>query len=120
MNRSGIQTLKSTITSLARYGCIIEIPSHNVVGRVVGVGFKPLWEDSLDSKIDQLEFNIADASGKIWPFLFYNVIGYNISSYDGKRLDDSKSVSMDLYVFSPSKARDSEPYDKIRVDIKRA
>ena len=117
MNHKEIESLKATLARLVGHGCKMKNDVYGVNGRVVGVGFRPFWTNPADSKIEKLEFNFVDANGRVRPFYLYNVIGYDIVSYDADRLDNSRNISFDIHVYSPNKGRDEEPYDKIRIDI---
>lgn len=117
MNHKDIESLKFTLTNLVRQGCKLTCEAYGVDGRVVGVGFRPFWTNPVDSKIEKLEFNFIDNYGRIMPFYLYNVIGYDVVSRDGPRLDNPKNISLDMHVFSPNKQRDANPHDKIRINI---
>lgn len=117
MNYKEIESFKYSLLNLVRKGCQVHIPEYGVRGRIIGVGFKPYWTNPVDSKIEKLEFNILDNHGRLIPFNFFNVIGYNIVSYDGRGIDEADNLSIDIHVYSPNKANEKEPGDKVRVDI---
>jgi len=117
MNYAEIESLKLALTNLTRYGCRINLPAYGIEGRIIGVGFKPYWTNPVDSKIDRLEFNILDSHGRVIPFNFNYITGYDVLSQDGRRFEDSKSVSMDILVYSPDKAREENFSQKVRLDI---
>lgn len=117
MSPKEIETLKLALSNMARQGCGIRNETYGVNGKIVGIGFKPYWTSPVDSKIEKLELNILDNYGRIMPFNFYHVIKYDVVSFDGKRLEDSKNISLDIYVYSPDKNRDEESHEKIRLDI---
>ncbi|MCX7923485.1 MAG: hypothetical protein N3B21_15970 [Clostridia bacterium] len=117
MNRKQIETLKSTLSRLAMQGCKIQSSTYGIAGRLVGIGFKPYWTNPADSKIEKLELNFIDEHGRIRPFYLYNIVGYDIVSYDGRDILNSKNISLDIRVFSPNKSIDKEPYDKISLEI---
>lgn len=122
MNLQEIEKLKSILTQFIMKGCQMQCVSPQntslkVGGRVVGVGFKPLWSSPIDSKIDKLELNYIDQRGTLQPYSLYNVIGYDIVSYDGNEVEDSDRISFDIHVYSPIKSASQEPFDKIRIDI---
>ncbi|MFZ5989518.1 MAG: hypothetical protein ACOYWZ_20670 [Bacillota bacterium] len=119
MNSRDIEKLKETLTNMMKNGCKLHVPAYGASGRVVGIGFKPYWTNPIDSKIEKLEINFMDNNGRIIPFNFYNVIGYDIVSHEGQRLDNANSISLDIHVYSPVKSRDEESYDKVRVEISR-
>ncbi len=116
-NRNEIGNLKSAITNLAMGGCKLRIDSMGLEGKILGVGFKPFWTNPLDSKIEKIEFNFMDNRGKVVPFYLYNIVGYDVVSFDGQRLDNSKNVALDIHVFSAAKSGGEEPYDKVRLEI---
>ena len=117
MNYNEIESLKYVLTNLAKKGCVLRIPAYGVEGRVVGIGFKPYWTDRIDSKIDKLEFNLLDSLGRVVPFSFHYVTGYDIISQDDKRFENSESIALDIYVYSPNKSRDKEPSEKVRMHM---
>jgi len=117
MNYRLIEELKAFFTKAAQKGCIVRIPSHNVKGRIVGVGFKPYWTSPADSKLEKLELNIADPAGRIIPFNFWNVIGYSFVSNDCKSISDSGRTGINIHVYNPFAKKDSEPYDKVLVEL---
>lgn len=117
MNYTEIERLKLTLTSLVRQGCRVKVPAYGVEGRVIGVGFKPYWTNNIDSKIDKLEFNIMDNYGRVFPFNFNYVTGYDVITKDANRFEDSKNVSMDIVVYSPNKSRDENFSEKVRLEI---
>jgi len=112
-----IDELKSEITDLVRDGKFIGISQFGISGNIIGAGFKPYWTGKYDSKIDKLELNILNRNGRIIPFAFNNIVGYEKSPKDLNSEDDSSKKYLEIHVFSPSKARDKEPYDKIRLEL---
>ncbi|NLB78350.1 MAG: hypothetical protein GX796_05765 [Clostridiaceae bacterium] len=117
MQYSKIESLKLTLTNLARQGSKIRIPSFDVSGKIVGIGFKPYWTSPLDSKIETLEIQFTDDYGRLIPFNFYNITNYDIIENDRAQKDDSINTTLDIHIFSPNKNRDEDPYEKIRVEI---
>lgn len=117
MDYKQIESLKLAITNLARQGSMLEIPSYGVNGKIVGVGFKPYWTSPVDSKIEKLEINVQDQYGRVFPFNFFNVVGYDVISNDGRGYHDMKNASLDIHVYSPNQNRDEEPLEKVHVDI---
>lgn len=122
MKLQEIEKFKSILTQFVMKGCHMQCfssqnPSLKVAGRVVGVGFKPLWSSPIDSKIEKVEFNYIDQRGLLQPYSLYNVIGYEIVSFDGDGVEDSNNISFDMHIYSPIKAASKEPFDKIRIDI---
>ena len=116
MNYSEIERLKYTLTNLVRQGCEVSIPDYGIRGRILAVGFNPHWTNPADSKINKLEFNIADKSGRIFPVNFNFVIGYNILNHDAERFENSKKISMDIVVYSPG-IRGKDPGRKVRLEF---
>jgi len=112
-----IEAFKFTLTDMARQGCRILIADQNISGRIVGIGFKPFWTGSADSKIERLDFNYVDDRGQLHAYRFHDIIGYEIISNEDTRKTDSETICLDLYVFSPSKANTDEPYDKMRIEL---
>ncbi len=112
-----IEAFKFTLAEMARQGCRIHIADQNITGRVVGIGFNPLWTGPADSKIARLDFNYLDDRGRLHTYRFHDIIGYDIISNEDTKKTDSGTTHFDLYVFSPSKANTAEPYDKIRLEI---
>jgi hypothetical protein len=112
-----IDELKSEITNLVKDGKFIGISQFRISGKVIGAGFKPYWTSRYDSKIDKLELNILNKSGAIIPFVFNNIVGYEKSLEDLVSENDSSKKYLEIHVFSPNKAREKEPYDKIRLEI---
>lgn len=117
MNYRDIERFKAILTNMLKSGARFEVPSHGINGRVVGIGFKPYWTNPADTKIDKLELNIADSYGRITPFSFNYVIGYDVASYDGRRLEHSKRISLDIHVYASKAERDSDPWEKVRLNI---
>lgn len=122
MNPYEIEKLKSILTQFIMKGCNIQYispknKSERISGRIVGLGFKPLWPSSTDSKIDKIEFNCLDQKGNLHPFSLYNIIGYEIISYDGDQIEESSRISFDMHIYSSNKAKDKDPFDKIRISI---
>lgn len=122
MNLQEIEKFKSILTQFIMKGCHMQCfssdnTSSKISGRVVGVGFKPLWSSPIDSKIDKIELNYIDQRGYVQPYSLYNVIGYEIVSYDGDGLEDSNNITFNMHVYSPTKSASKEPFDKIRIDI---
>lgn len=117
MNYMEIENFKSLLLKMVKQGCEVKSHTFGVEGRAVGVGFKPYWTNPGDSKIDKIEFNVLDKRGRIMPFYLNNVIGCDIIPKDDENVDQSKKLLFDLHIFSPSKAREKEPYDKIAVEI---
>ncbi|HEX9062140.1 MAG TPA: hypothetical protein VF941_18335 [Clostridia bacterium] len=116
MNVNEIEILKGALSQMVMKGCTVKNDTYKVEGKVVGIGFKPYWSNPYDSKIEKLELNILNRYGRIIPFVFNNIIGYDILSHDGASINDSKNISLDIHVFS--NRRDlNEPYEKIKVDI---
>lgn len=116
MNYSDIERLKHILTNLVRQGCEINIPAYGIKGKIISVGFNPYWTNPADSKINKLEFNIIDKYGRIVPVKFNFIIGYDILHHDAERFEDSKSVSMDIIVYSPE-TRGSGSGRKIRLEF---
>ncbi|MDP4180425.1 MAG: hypothetical protein Q8942_04950 [Bacillota bacterium] len=116
MNYKEIEALKYTLSNMAMRGARIKNNDFKVDGKIVGVGFKPYWSNPYDTKIEKLELNVLDNNGRILPFNFYHIIGYDIVSYDGKEFRSSDNVSIDIHVYSPVSNR-NENYDKVRVDL---
>ena len=112
MNYREIESLKRTLLNLVRQGCRLRIPAHGITGKIVGIGFNPYWTSPLDSKIEKLELNFTDDGGRVRPFTFYNVIGYDFISGDSR-----ENACLDIHVYSANKGRDEEPSEKIRMDI---
>lgn len=119
MNYREIENLKSLLLQMAKQGYRLRNDTFGIDGKIVGLGFKPYWTNPADSKIHKLEFNVSDNYGKVIPFYFYNVVGFNITAKDGARLDKSKDLSFEIQVFTPDKTREKEPYDKVSVQIYR-
>lgn len=119
MNYKQIENLKLALLSLARQGCRLDIPSHGINGRIIGVGFKPYWTSPVDSKIEKLEINYIDGSDRIVPFSFHNIIGYDVISNDGTGYESMENACMDIHVFSQSKSRDEESIEKVRIEISK-
>jgi len=124
LNLQEIEKLKSILTQFVMQGCHMQcIPNQNAslsaTGRVVGVGFRPLWSSPIDSKIEKIELNYIDQRGALQPYSLYNVIGYDIVSYDGENIENSDNISFDMHVYSPLKATSTEPYDKVRLTIRK-
>jgi hypothetical protein len=71
----------------------------------------------LELAFEKLEINLMDDRGKIIPFSLFNIVNYDVLSNDGKGYDSMKNASLDIHVYSTSKARDKEPVEKIRVEI---
>ncbi|WP_341876771.1 hypothetical protein [Defluviitalea saccharophila] len=122
MNLQEIEKLKSILTQFVMKGCHMQCISNQnnslkAAGRVVGVGFRPLWSSPIDSKIEKIELNYIDQRGTLQPYSLYNVVGYDIVSYDGENIEDSDHISFDMHVYSPIKAASTEPYDKVRISI---
>ncbi len=117
MNYKDIEFLKSTLTSLVKQGCTLEIPSYGVGGRVVGIGFKPYWTNPVDSKVERLELNFMDNYGRLTPFNFYNVTGYDVVSRDEDKAAGLRNICLDIHVYSPGKSRDEEPSEKVRLNL---
>lgn len=117
MEPKEIEKLKSKLMQLTKSGCKIKNDTYGIDGRIIGIGFKPLWANASDSKIDKVEFEFVDSAGRIRPFFLYNIVGFEVVSSDGERDEDSKNVNFDIHIFSPSKARTEEPYDKIRIEF---
>lgn len=117
MNYKEIEELKSALTNMMKKGSTLRVPAYGASGKVVGIGFKPYWTNPGDSKIEKLEINFMDASGRVIPFNFFNIIGYEVISRDGKDINETDNVSLDIHVYSPLKSRGAEPYDKIRIEI---
>lgn len=122
MNLQEIEKLKSILTQFVMKGCHIQCfapkdTSSKISGRVLGVGFKPLWSSPIDSKIDKIELNYIDQKGNLQPYSLYNVIGYEIVSYDGNGVEDSNNITFNMHVYSSAKSTSQEPFDKVRIDI---
>ena len=117
MNNAEIERLKYVLTNLVRQGCRIKIPTRGVDGRVVGVGFKPYWTNPIDSKIDRLVFDIIDNYGRIVPFYINYITGYDVLSQDGSRFENAKSISLDIYMYSPNKAGEKDSGAKVQLEI---
>jgi hypothetical protein len=119
MNYIDIERLKYALANLVRQGCRIKIPNYGIDGKVVGVGFKPYWTNPYDSKIDKLEFNILDNYGQIFPFYFNYITGYDVLSHDGREFEDSKNINIDIFMYSPNKARarNEESSEKVHIEI---
>lgn len=117
MNYWDIESLKSIMVNIIKQGSLLDIPSFGVGGRVVGVGFKPYWTNLDDSKIEKMELNLIDSIGRVFPFSFYNIVGFDIVSPDSQRMDETGNAYIEIFVFSPNKSREAEPYDKIRVNV---
>lgn len=119
MNYKQIENLKFALLNLARQGCRLNIPSHGVSGRIIGVGFKPYWTSPLDSKIEKMEINYVDDTGNVIPFNLHNITKYDVISNDGTGYESMQNACMDIHVFSQSNGRDEEPYEKVRVEISK-
>ncbi|MCX7747565.1 MAG: hypothetical protein N2645_11875 [Clostridia bacterium] len=117
MDYKKIESLKLTLLNLSRQGCRINIPARGVTGKVISVGFKPYWTSQLDSKIEKLEINIMDDYGRIIPYLFYNVIGFDVISEGERGNDSSKNASLDIHVYSAKRNRDDQLMEKVRIDM---
>ncbi|NLK22355.1 MAG: hypothetical protein GX308_09865 [Epulopiscium sp.] len=120
MNFQEIENLKSILTRFIMNGCNIQCDSRGGInGRVVAVGFKPLWPSPIDSRIDKIEFNYMDQQGGLNLYSLSNVIGYEILSYDGDSIEDSNKLSLDMHIYSPAKSSSKEPFDKVHIDIRK-
>lgn len=117
MNYKEIDELKSVLTNLMKKGCTFMVPSYRMSGKIVGIGFKPYWTNPGDSKIEKLEINFVDRTGRVIPFDIYNVIGYKVVSLDGKSIDDAKNISLDIHLYSNVKSRNLEECDTLRLEI---
>jgi hypothetical protein len=112
-----IENLKQALSNLARQGCRLRIPSHGIDGKVIGVGFKPFWTGSVDTKIEKLEFDYIDSTRRAVTFSLYNITDYSVISHDGKGYDSLKNAGIDFKTFSPGKNRGEESYEKVHIDI---
>jgi hypothetical protein len=117
MNYVDIERLKYALANFVRQGCRVKIPHYGVDGKVVGVGFKPYWTKPFDSKIDKLELNIMDDFGRIFPFNFNYITGYEIMSHDGERFEDSRSANLDIFIYSPNSTIAESANEKVRLEI---
>ncbi|MCX7708479.1 MAG: hypothetical protein N2484_01370 [Clostridia bacterium] len=117
MNYREIENLKTVITQLAKKGCRLTSNDYGVNGRIVGIGFKPCWTNPVDSRIERLEFNCQDGSGSIIPFYLYNIIGFDIVSLDGEELDNSKKITLDMYVLSTERIKEMEGFERVRINL---
>lgn len=117
MNYNDIENIKLALLNLARQRCRLRIPSQGIDGKVVGVGFKPYWTGSMDSKMEKLEFDYIDSSGRAATFSLYNITDYSVISHDGRGYDSLKNACIDFKILSPGKNRGEEPYEKVRIDI---
>jgi len=115
VNLKEIEVLKSILVQLTKKGCELSDSKIGVYGRIVGVGFKPLWGNPTDSKIDRIEFNYIDTKGAIKQFVIYNIVGYEFVSADGDNLENSHQIALDILIYSPTKTKASEPYDKVHL-----
>ncbi|NLD45994.1 MAG: hypothetical protein GX660_02180 [Clostridiaceae bacterium] len=115
MDYKQIEKLKSVMINLSRYGCRLKVPFYGISGRIVGVGFKPFWTSPVDSKIEKLEINFLDDFGKLVPFIFYNIISYDVINSEEK--GNIKNVSLDIHVCSLNQKRHGDPVEKVRVEM---
>ncbi|WP_058486341.1 hypothetical protein [Defluviitalea phaphyphila] len=125
MNLQEIENLKSILTQFVIKGYNIKcFTPHNttsskISGKIIGIGFKPLWASPIDYKIDQIELNYIDQKGNLKPYYLYNVIGYEIISYDGKELESSNNISFNIHLYSPTRSANNKSFEKIRIDISK-
>ncbi|HHV30001.1 hypothetical protein [Acetivibrio mesophilus] len=117
MNYKEIEELKSTLTNMMKKGCTLMVPAYRATGKIVGIGFKPYWTNPADSKIEKLEINFMDSIGRVIPFDIYNIIGYEIVSLDGKRIEDAKNICLDIHLYTNVKRRSTEKGDTLRIEI---
>lgn len=117
MEAQHIEIFKSLLVQSVRKGCTIQSAMHGISGRVVGIGFKPLWTNPGDSKINGLDINYLDAMGRLRSYYLRDIIDFDVVSYDGKNIMESSDYSLDLHVYSPEKAKSDNPFDKVRVEI---
>ncbi|MCX7708314.1 MAG: hypothetical protein N2484_00525 [Clostridia bacterium] len=117
MDYKKIESFKLAILSLAKRGCRIRISSYGIEGRIVGVGFKPYWTVPGDSVIEKLEITYIDQKGRLVPFSFNKIVGYEVISNDGRGYDSMKNACMDIHIFSGKKNRKEEPLEKVRIEI---
>ena len=117
MNYKEIENLKCKLTELLHNSCKIKIPAYGIDGSIIGVGFKPYWTNPIDTRIDKLEFNILDNHGRVIPFNFKYITGYDILPNDDNPNEKFKNFNLDVILFSPNKARGGEVNEKIRIEI---
>lgn len=117
MNFKQIEILKLALLHLSRQGSLVSIPAYGISGKIAGVGFRPYWTGPADTKIEKLELNIIDKSGKVKLFNFDNVIGYDVVSNDGRGYDTMKNATLDIHIFSTDKQTDHKPMEKVRIEI---
>lgn len=117
MNYNEIENLKSVFMHLVKKGCRLKNEKLSIDGRIIGIGFKPYWTNPSDTKIDKLEFNYQNNSGKIEPLYLHNVIGYDVVSHDGGEHENIRNITVDLHVYSEAKNRESEPFEKVRISL---
>lgn len=119
MNPRDIEGFKSALMGLLSRGCKVNIPSHGISGRIVGIGFKPYWTGPADSKIEKLELNIFEDSGRLVPFSIFNIIDYKIISRDPEKLDIRQigNLVLEIIFYTPNGSSEEGRGDKVRIEL---
>lgn len=117
MTNTEIEKLKSLLTKLLSKGATIKCEELGLEGRIVSVGYRPVWTEKSDTKIDKIVFNFADKYGRVTPLNINYVVGYEVVQFDERSLEDSNNIEMYIHVLSLDKVREKEPYDKLHLTI---
>lgn len=117
MSNTEIEKLKALLTRLSSRGATVRCNELGLEGKIVSIGYKPMWTERSDTKIDKLVFNCADKFGRVIPLNINYIVGYEIIQSDEHRLEDSNNIEIDIHVLSLNKVREKEPYEKIRLSI---
>lgn len=110
MKANEIEQFKNTLSTLVRKGCNLNDMCNESSGRIIGVGFNPLYTNQTDSKINKLVFHYLDKNEYIQAYTLENIVGCKVSKLD----KDSNHLKFDIYVVSRERNKD---YDEISLEI---
>jgi hypothetical protein len=88
-------------------------------GKLIAIGYNPLWTGQQDSKIEKLELNFLSSRGIMVPLILKNIVGFELYPTESRRNRSYRINTIELMILSPyvnlKNMRDI--YDKIKFEI---
>lgn len=112
MKSHDIERFKNTLSTLVRKGCNLNDESSRFFGRIISIGFNPLYTNHTDNKINKLVFHCLDKNEYLQTYTLENIVGCKVT-----RLDESSDhLKFNIYVLSKDKDKDC---DEISLEIRK-
>lgn len=112
MKSHDIEKFKNTLSTLIRKGCNLSDESNKSFGRIISIGFNPLYTNQTDNKINKLVFHYLDKNEYLQTYTLENIVGCKVTKLD----EASNHLKFNIYVLSREKNKDC---DEICLEIKK-